>query len=267
MKENTSKTGGAHGNGYPREVANGANPKGKKHDANLRKTGFLRFQLGLIIALLLTYFGLEASFGALDETVATVGLMVPELLEYHPDLDRIQVEKEVKVTEETQKVVNPTEFKEVDNDAVIEEGKEFIQVPSKDSHNPKLNPDDIFVEKKPDEIEEIPFILLEDVPIFPGCEKVKDKRECFNEMMQQHILNNLKYPEFAVENNIQGRVNVVFKINEFGEVTNIRMRGPSAVLEDEAKRLMDILPKMTPGKQRGRAVRVPFSIPINFKLK
>jgi len=66
---------------------------------------------------------------------------------------------------------------------------------------------------------------------------------------------------------IQGRVNVMFVIDKDGSITDINMRGPNANLEKEAKRIISKLPKMTPGKQRGTAVKVPFAIPITFKLQ
>ncbi|MGB3149930.1 MAG: energy transducer TonB, partial [Maribacter sp.] len=78
---------------------------------------------------------------------------------------------------------------------------------------------------------------------------------------------NFRYPEIAQEMGVQGRVSVMFVIQKDGSIGNVRMRGPDKNLEKEAERIIGKLPKMTPGKQRGRAVRVPFSIPITFKLQ
>ena len=85
--------------------------------------------------------------------------------------------------------------------------------------------------------------------------------------MQKHIVKNFRYPELEQELGIQGRVNVMFEIQKDGSIGNVRMRGPNKNLEKEAARIIDKLPKMTPGKQRGKAVKVPFSIPITFKLQ
>ncbi|MBT5787527.1 MAG: energy transducer TonB [Flavobacteriaceae bacterium] len=108
-----------------------------------------------------------------------------------------------------------------------------------------------------------------DVPLFPGCERVKksERRKCFQEKMDKHVLKNFRYPEIAQEMGIQGRVYVQFVIDKDGTITGIRARGPDKNLEKEALRIMGKLPTMTPGKQRGRAVRVPFSYPINFRLQ
>ena len=124
------------------------------------------------------------------------------------------------------------------------------------------------VEEEFEEVD-VPFAVIEDVPIFPGCEKVdkSQRRDCFQEQMNKHIRKNFRYPEIAQEMGIQGRVYVNFIIAKDGQITNIRMRGPDKNLEKEAQRIISKLPSMTPGKQRGRPVRVPFSIPIVFRLQ
>ena len=111
--------------------------------------------------------------------------------------------------------------------------------------------------------------IIENVPLFPGCERVakSKRRQCFQEQMNKHISKNFRYPEIAQEMGIQGRVFVQFMIGKDGSISGIRTRGPDKNLEKEAKRIIDKLPKMTPGKQRGRPVRVPFSIPITFRLQ
>lgn len=114
---------------------------------------------------------------------------------------------------------------------------------------------------------DVPFAVIEEVPVFPGCESASDKRACFNEKMQDHIRQNFRYPEIAQEMGIQGRVSVLFTIQKDGSIGNIRMRGPDRNLEEEAQRIISLLPRMTPGRQRGKTVRVPFSIPITFKLQ
>lgn len=124
------------------------------------------------------------------------------------------------------------------------------------------------VEEEFDDVD-VPFAVIEDVPIFPGCERVSksERRNCFQEKMNKHIRKNFRYPEIAQEMGIQGRVYVNFIIAKDGQITNIRMRGPDKNLEKEAQRIIAKLPNMIPGKQRGRPVRVPFSIPITFRLQ
>jgi len=118
-----------------------------------------------------------------------------------------------------------------------------------------------------DEDISVPFAVIEDVPVFPGCEGASDKKACFQEQMQKHIRKHFRYPEIAQEMGVQGRVNVMFVIQRDGSIGGIRMRGPDKNLEAEALRIIELLPDMTPGKQRGRPVKVPFSIPITFRLQ
>ena len=116
---------------------------------------------------------------------------------------------------------------------------------------------------------DVPFAIIEDVPLYPGCERVpkSERRNCFQKEIQKHISKNFRYPEIAQEMGIQGRVFVQFTIQKDGSISGIRTRGPDKNLEKEANRIISKLPRMTPGKQRGRPVRVPFSIPITFKLQ
>lgn len=119
-----------------------------------------------------------------------------------------------------------------------------------------------------DEDVEVPFAVIEDVPVFPGCEKGSnsDKKACFQIKMEEHVAKHFKYPEQALDLGINGKVFVIFVIDKEGYVSNIRSRGPDKILEKEAERIMKLLPKMIPGKQRGRAVKVPYSVPIVFKF-
>ena len=116
---------------------------------------------------------------------------------------------------------------------------------------------------------EVPFAIIEDIPIFPGCENVskKKQRDCFQEKMNKHIRKNFTYPEIAQEMGIQGRVYVSFIIGTDGQVVLVKPRGPDKNLEKEAQRIIENLPQMIPGKQRGKTVRVPYSIPIMFRLQ
>ncbi|OQD43659.1 energy transducer TonB [Croceivirga radicis] len=112
----------------------------------------------------------------------------------------------------------------------------------------------------------VPFSTIDQVPVFPGCESAADKRACFQENIQNHIRKHFNYPSEAQEQNIQGRVAIMFTIQEDGTIGKIRKRGPHALLENEAVRIIERLPKMEPGKNKGKVVSVPFSIPITFKL-
>ena len=114
---------------------------------------------------------------------------------------------------------------------------------------------------------DVPFSVIENAPVFPGCERADNKKVCFNKMMLKHVSKNIRYPDIAKQNGVQGSVSVLFVIQKDGSIGSVKINGPDKDLEKEAARIIAKLPKMTSAKQRGRAVRVPFSIPIKFMLQ
>jgi len=159
----------------------------------------------------------------------------------------------------------PTEIEIVEDEKEVEE---TIIESSETTKDEIIEVERVEIEEEVEEID-VPFAVIEDVPVYPGCENVeKDQlRTCFQDKINKHILKNFRYPEIAQEMGIQGRVYVNFVISKEGNITNIKMRGPDKNLEKEAHRIISLLPNITPGKQRGKPVNVPFSIPIVFKLQ
>ncbi|KJD32078.1 energy transducer TonB [Tamlana nanhaiensis] len=126
--------------------------------------------------------------------------------------------------------------------------------------------DEVVVEEVEEDVE-VAFAVIEEVPVFPGCEGLsKEKtKACFQQKVQEHVVKNFNYPDVALQLGIQGRVSVVFVIDSQGKTTKIRSRGPDKLLEKEAERIISIMPKMEPGKQRGKPVTVQYAVPIYFK--
>ena len=196
-----------------------------------------------------------------------------EQFDYESILVEQDEEEEIPLTEQIKTppppppspVQAPTEIEIVEDE---EEVEETIIESTETDRDKIIEVEDVVIEEE-EEIIDVPFAVIEDVPVFPGCEDVEKNqlRNCFQEKMNKHIKKNFRYPEIPQEMGIQGRVFVNFIISEDGSITNIRMRGPDKNLEGEAKRIISLLPNMTPGKQRGRPVRVPFSIPIVFRLQ
>ncbi len=267
MKKSTSSTANSHGNENSSETSNAVYSKGSKHDANLRKNSFVYFQIGLIVAMLLVYFGLEIGFETMNKSVAINTSELTDVYEIHPEIYNFEVEKMKIVKEQT--VAKPAETFEVVPDDFKNVKVEEFENKSKESVAP-LSVDKIKVADDPI-VEEvvIPFIALEDVPVFPGCEKVdkSEKKACFDEKIKNHVKKNFKYPEAAIEMREQGKVFVIFTIGKQGEIEDVKLRGPSKILENEASRIIDKLPKMKPGMQRKKPVKVSFSLPIIFKLQ
>ncbi len=101
------------------------------------------------------------------------------------------------------------------------------------------------------------FMVVENMPEFPGGDLG----------LMKFIQKNVKYPAIAKEYNITGKVYVSFIVDKQGKVTNVKIvRGVDKNLDAEALRVVSLLPKYKPGKQRGKSVRVMFTIPINFTL-
>jgi len=110
-----------------------------------------------------------------------------------------------------------------------------------------------------EEAEDAPvFFIVEEMPEFPGGE----------EALRRFIAQSVKYPVIAQENGIQGRVYVSFVVNTKGAVTDVKIaRGVDPNLDKEAIRVVKSMPAWTPGKQRGKAVKVSYTVPINFVLQ
>ncbi|TDT38710.1 protein TonB [Maribacter spongiicola] len=231
----------------------------KKNPQNdLNKKSGMFFVIGLLLVLGMVYTALEwKSFDPIYDIDVAMNDIDPSI-EEEPTVFQLEV------TPPPKPPVLPTEIEIIEDDDPIEE-TEVIAI-EVNTETEVVDPSDFEVVDVPVEVDVI-WTTIEEVPIFPGCENEKDKRACFNDMMQKHIRKNFRYPELAQEMNIQGRVNTQFMINNDGTIGAILKRGPHDVLEKEAVRILSKLPKMTPGKQRGAAVKVSFAIPITFKLQ
>ena len=233
----------------------------KNEKVDLSKNSSLYFVIGLSLILLISWQAIE--WKTYDKS-----LYGYEALNIEDDDD-----EEIPITEQIKTPPPPPpppppapEIIEVVEDE--EEVEETVIESTETNEDEIIEVEEVEIEEEFDDVD-VPFAVIEDVPIFPGCEKVKksERRNCFQDRMNKHIRKNFRYPEIAQEMGIQGRVYVNFIISKDGSITNIRMRGPDTNLEKEAQRIISKLPTMIPGKQRGRAVRVPFSIPITFRLQ
>ena len=102
------------------------------------------------------------------------------------------------------------------------------------------------------------FMVAEQMPEFPGGMKE----------LLKFLQNNLKYPENAMKNNVQGRVIVQFVVEKDGTLTEFKVaRSVDPDLDAEALRVLQTMPKWKPGMQRGKIVRVKFTVPVSFKLQ
>ena len=101
------------------------------------------------------------------------------------------------------------------------------------------------------------FDVVEVMPQFPGGQIA----------MMKYIMENMKYPEQAMKKGIQGRVAVSFIVEKDGSISDVKpILSVHPLLNKEAVRVVESMPKWTPGKQNGKPVRVRFNVPVMFKL-
>jgi hypothetical protein len=116
---------------------------------------------------------------------------------------------------------------------------------------------------------EIPFGVIQQVPVFPGCENLskEEQKICMTQKVTSHGVENFntKLVDDKSSNGKQ-KIYVQFIISNTGDVKNVKVRAAHEALEIEAKRVISLLPKMIPGRQEGKAVNVPYSLPIIFKI-
>ncbi|GAB5401721.1 MAG: hypothetical protein Aureis2KO_33060 [Aureisphaera sp.] len=126
-------------------------------------------------------------------------------------------------------------------------------------------------EVEEEEIADVPFAVIENVPVYPGCENAGNneaKKKCMSDKVQKFVQKKFD-TELANDLGLEGRqrISVQFKIDRNGNIVNVRARAPHPRLEQEAIKVVKALPKMTPGRQRGKAVGVLYALPILFQVE
>ena len=142
------------------------------------------------------------------------------------------------------------EFSAEDNNTTVE----IVEVQQEVKEEVKVEED-----KREEENENVVFKVVETMPSFPGGDAA----------LMKFISDNVRYPAIAQENGIQGRAICQFTVEKDGSITDIQIvrSAGDETLDKEAKRVIKSMPKWSPGKQRGKAVRVSYTIPINFRLQ
>jgi protein TonB len=171
------------------------------------------------------------------------------------------------VAEEELEEEDDIEFtdEDIDEDEVIEEIVEE-----------EVEEEEVEVVEVEEEEEEEIFMIVEQSPRFPGCEDMdgskEEKEACAQKKMLEYIYGNLKYPAIARENGIEGQVVIQFVVDKDGSINDINLvrnlEGGCGEAALKVVKGMNNLPqKWTPGKQRGRAVKVKYTLPVKFKLE
>ncbi|WP_178985974.1 energy transducer TonB [Winogradskyella helgolandensis] len=245
--------------------------KSQKHDANLQKNSSLYFQIGLILCLLGTYALFEMKF---QEKVITYDPLEDNelaIIDVTPTFraEIIQPEKTEPEVERSTKLID--DYEAVDNEKDIVEKKLITpeeQKPETQPFVPSSLPEEVDPE---DDDVFVPFTLIEKVPVYPGCEKYTNNDErgkCMSDKITKLIGNKFNV-DIGSEYGISGRqkISTQFTIDKFGNVSDIKIRGPHPALEKEANRVINKIPKMEPGLQRQVPVGVIYTLPIIFDAR
>lgn len=220
--------------------------------ADLENKRSIFVQIGLVISLGIVFmaFNLNDSVKAVDSLGS---------------LDAVVVEEE-KVAITRQEEVKPPppppppkvieQINIIDDNVELDEEFEFESTEADDRTIIDAVPV-IQEETKDEEDEDYVFQVVEENPEFPGGDQARSK----------WLSENIKYPPIASENGISGRVYVTFVVNTDGKIVNAKVaRGVDPSLDQEALRVINLMPKWKPGMQRGKPVRVSYTVPINFTL-
>lgn len=221
-------------------------------------------QLGLVVALFIVYVVIEQktyemSFNELKQV---------QMIETPDEISPITIIKEPELPEP--KPVIPIEPEIIDNEEPIEES--IFESTELNEEEPAFNIENIETVDDPGEeiVENVPWEIIEDVPVFPGCKGDNDAlKSCFNKKMQRHFARkfNSDLPNELGLSSGKKRIIMLFKIDKTGQIIDIKVKAPHPKLEKEASRIIQLLPKMKPGMQRGRPVGVKYTLPMRIDVE
>ena len=229
----------------------------KNPKSNLENYSKIFMQIGLFLALFITYAAIEKktydrNIGDLGSANMTADMeeetVITERIEPvkpktppPPAPEKIEIVEDEKEVEET--IIESTETDET-------EAVEIVEVPEDEEM-----------------IEDVSFMIIEDVPVFPGCNGNNEQlRECFNKKIQKHFSRNFDtdLPNELGLSAGRKRVFIGFKIDKTGNIVNVNAKAPHPKIKSEVIKVMKQLPRMKPGKQRSKPVGVKYSIPFTL---
>tara|TARA_B100000902_G_scaffold36714_2_gene43895 strand:+ start:50461 stop:51117 length:657 start_codon:yes stop_codon:yes gene_type:complete len=213
----------------------------KNPEINIERRRGLFFQIGLVITLMLVLIAFE--WKSYEKNDYSLGQLQMDDLE----------DEMIPITRQEEKPPPPPppppEIIEIVEDEV--EIEKELEVEDTDTD------EDDFVEQEEEEDSDEVFMVVEQMPVFPGGDLG----------LMKFIQKTVKYPAIAKENDITGKVYVSYVVNKKGKVTSVKIvRSVDKYLDAEALRVVKLLPYKTAGMQRGKPVNVQYTIPINFTL-
>jgi protein TonB len=225
--------------------------KSPKADLENKKTLFI--QIGLVIALVLCLLAFNWTTGQKNDSV------FEGMTEQAIEEEQIPVTEEIPPEQAPPPEVTVTDlFEIVQDDVVLTDEVSFDDDETTEDKVVEIYAP-VSLQAEEEATEEEVFVIVEDMPKFKGGDINK-----FREWVQKRV----RYPEIASENGIQGRVYITFVVETSGLVSSVSVtRSVDALLDEAAKEAVEASPKWEPGMQRGRPVRVRYSIPIIFQIE
>ena len=221
----------------------------KNPNASLEDKKFTYVLLGFVFVLSVCYVALEWT--------------EKEVTKYEVADTEFAFEEEIEIQQTSQDVTPPPPpppVQEVEVLNVVEDDVETeeININTEDDKNTEVVIQAPVEIKEEEEEDNVVFVIVENKPEFPGGDAA----------MMKYLSENIKYPVIAQENGIQGRVICQFVVNKDGSIVDINVvRSVDPSLDKEAIRVIKSMPKWKPGMQRGKAVRVKFTLPVVFRLQ
>ncbi len=238
----------------------------KNPKARLENYHGIFLQLGLVLSLIIVYLSLEHK--VYDRVVSELKIQMVEknIVEDIPITERIEQVKPLPPPPPAPEVIE-----------VVKDEQEVVETMLEST---EINQDDTVEIVKLEQIKEVieeevivddvPFAIIENAPIFPGCKGNNEElKKCFQESIDKHVSRNFDMnlaSDLGLEPG-KKKIYVIFKIDKTGNIADVRARGPHARLEKEGISVVNQLPKMIPGKQRGRPVGVKYTLPITLLIK
>ena len=233
----------------------------KNPKSNLENYSKIFMQIGLVLALFVTYAAIEKK--TYDKNIG----------EFADVVMNSEMEEETVITERVEPVKPktpppppaPEVIEVVEDDKEVEET--VIESTETDESEAVEVDEIVEIAEVEEVIEDVSFMIIEDVPVFPGCKGSKNElKACFSKMVQKHFSRKFDadLPNELGLSAGRKRVFIGFKIDKSGNIVDVNARAPHPKIKSEVIKVMKQLPKMKPGKQRGKPVGVKYSIPFTL---
>ena len=232
----------------------------KNPKSNLENYSKIFMQIGLVLALFITLISIEHK--TFDKVIGDLGTVS---MNAEMEEETVITERVEQVKPKTPPPPAPEKIEIVEDEKEVEET--VIESTETDETEAIEIEEIVEVEEVEEVVEDVSFMIIEDVPVFPGCKGSKNElKACFSKMVQKHFSRKFdaNLPNELGLSSGRKRVFIGFKIDKNGNIVDVNARAPHPKIKSEVISVMKQLPKMKPGRQRGKPVGVKYSIPFTL---